>query len=138
MRLPNYLRLNKVDYPEETKPVIDRLAGSLNPSIESLYNLANNRISLSDNIACVVKDIIVIVGSDGIPLTSIGIALGTTVQKVLGSQVLYALNQTSDTVYPTAQPFITFTQNGSTFEVDHIAGLPANNQFLLKVVVYAT
>lgn len=138
MKLPNYLRINKADYPEETKPVIDRLAGTLNPGIESLYNLSNNRISLIDNVACVVKDITVTVGSDGIPLTFTGIALGTIVQKVLGAEVIYALNQTTAAVYPTAQPFITFTQNGSTFEVNHVAGLPANNQFLLRVVVYAT
>jgi hypothetical protein len=114
------------------------LAGTLNPGVEALYNLSNNRISLSDNIACIVKDVTVTVGSDGIPLTSTGIALGSTVQKALGSQVLLALNQTSTTVFPTAQPFITFTQNGTTFEINHIAGLPANNQFLLRVVVYAT
>lgn len=138
MKLPSFLRLNKGDYDEENREVVGKMADSLNPSIEPLYNLANNRISLIDNVACVVKDITVTVGSDGIPLTATGIALGTIVQKVLGSEVIYALNQTSATVYPTAQPFITFTQNGSTFEVNHVAGLPANNQFLLRVVVYAT
>lgn len=137
MRLPGFLRLNKGDYPEDVKPTIDRLAGSLNPSIESLFNLGNNRISLNDNIACVVRDITVSVNAAGIPTSSTGIALGSIVQSVLGATVILAENQTNSAVFTTAQPFITFIQNGTTFEVRHISGLPANNQFLLRVVVWA-
>lgn len=136
MKLPSYLRLNKVDYPEESKPIIDRLAGTLNVGIESLYNLANNRISLRDNVACVVKDITVMVGADGVPLAFTGISLGSIVQTVIGSTVILAQNETTATNYPTAQPFVTFTQNGTTFEINHISGLPAGDQFLVRIVVW--
>lgn len=136
MKLPNFLRLNKGDYDEENREVVGKMAESLNPSIEPLYNLANNRISLRDNIACVVKDVTVSVDSSGVPVTSTGIALGTSIQTAIGSDVIFAQNQTSTTVFPTAKPFITFTQNGTTFEIKQIAGLPASNQFLLRIVVW--
>ncbi len=136
MKLPNFLRLNKGDYPAESRGIIDKLAGSLNIAIESLYNLANNRISKRDNINCVVRDITVIVDSFGIPTTSVGIFLGNIVTKVDGASVDFAENQTNASVYPNAAPFITYTQNGQTFQINHIAGLPANNQFLLRVTVW--
>lgn len=136
MKLPNFLRLNKSDYPEASREIIDKLAGSLNIAIESLYNLANNRISKRDNMNCVVKDIVVTVDALGIPTSSTAIALGTIVQKVDGASVDMAINQTSPNIFPSAAPFISFTQNGQTFIVNHIAGLPANNEFLLRVTVW--
>ena len=137
MKLPNFLRVNKGDYKEENREVVGKMADSLNPSIESLYTLANNRITFADNMASVVKDITVIVDSQGFPVSATAIALNANVKKVLGSQVWAAVNQTDTNVYPTAQPFITFTQNGTSFEVNHIAGLPANYQFVLTVVIMA-
>lgn len=91
---------------------------------------------MRDNIACVVKDVTVSVDASGFPLVPTGIALGSLIQTAIGASVILALNQTNSNVYATAQPFITFTQNGNTFEIDHIAGLPANNSFLLRVVVW--
>lgn len=136
MKTPNYLRINKGDYPEESRDIIDKLGGTLNPGIEALFLLANNRISLKDNIACVVKDVTLIVDSGGIPTSATGIALNSLIQTVIGAQVIFAQNQTSSTVFPTAQPFISYVQNSQTFEIKQIAGLPANNQFLIRVVVY--
>lgn len=136
MKLPSYLRINKADYPEESRAIVDRLASSLNIGIESLFNLGNNRISLPDNVACVVKDVTLTVNSLGVPVTASGIALGSTIQTVLGSTVIRAENQTDSTVFPTAQPFVTYTQNGTTYEIDHVAGIPANYQFLLRIVVW--
>lgn len=136
MKLPNFLRINKGDYPVESRNIIDKLAGSLNIAIESLYNLANNRITKRDNLACVVKDVFVTVDALGIPTSPTAIALGTIVQKVDSADVGFAQNQTSPNVFPIATPFITWTQNGQTFEINHIAGLPANNEFLLRVTVW--
>jgi hypothetical protein len=85
--------------------------------------------------AAVIKDVVVTVDSNGFPLSPTGISLGAIVPKAIGSDVIFAQNQTNPDVYPTAKPFVSFTQNGQVFEIDHIAGLPANNQFLLRIEV---
>lgn len=136
MKLPNNLRINKTDYPEESRDIVDKLAASLNPSIDALFNLGNNRVSLKDNVFCVVNNVTVTVDDTGAPTTSTGISIGSTVKTVLGSTVLAAQNQTNSNVYPTAQPFISFTQNGSTFVLNNVAGLPTNNKFTLTIVVW--
>lgn len=138
MKLPNYLRINKEDYPAESKLIIDRLGGSLNPGIEALFNALNNRLTVGDNMAAVIKDVIVTVDANGFPLTPTGIALGNLVPRANGSKVILAINQTDPNVYPAGAPFVSFTQNGQTFEIDHIAGLPANYQFLLRIEVQST
>lgn len=137
MILPSFLRINKGDYPQESRNIVDRLAGSLNIAIESLFNLANRRISLRDNIACKVVDITLTVDANGFPLNPSIITLDQFVPIADGSYVEFARNLTNRLVYPTGQPFISFTQNGSQFEINHVTGLPANNQFLLRVIIWA-
>lgn len=136
MILPSFKRIYKEDFKKEDQELIERLSGNLNIAIETLFQLANHRISLPDNAAAVVKDVQVKVDSSGNPTSGVGIALGDTIKIAIGTQVILALNQTNSTVYPTAQPFITFTQNGSNVIINNVAGLPADNTFLLRVVVW--
>jgi hypothetical protein len=136
MILPSYKRLNKSDYPKENQDLVDRLANSLNIGLESLYQLGNHNISLKDNMLSVTRDITVTVDSTGKPTTSTAIVLGNNVTQPIGTIVLLAINQTNSSIYPTGAPFISFTQTGTNIVVNNITGLPANNQFLLRVVVF--
>jgi len=136
MKLPGFKRLNKQDYAQEFKDLVDRLSVSLNIGLEVLYTLGNNNISLTDNIFCTIKDITIIVDSAGIPLNPTSIGLTNNVQIAKGTHIMFAENQTNSTIYPTGAPFITFIQNGTSIIIKHITGLPANNQFLLRVVVW--
>lgn len=135
MKLPGFKRLNKNDYAKEFKDLVDRLSVSLNIGIETLYTLANNNISLADNTLCDIKEFTVSVDSSGIPKSSLSIPL-SKVTKVIGTEVIFGQNQTNSNIYATGQPFITYTQNGSSLTINQIAGLPADNVFLLRTVIY--
>jgi hypothetical protein len=135
VKLPSFKRLISTDYPKEFKQLIDLIAVSLNNGIEVLYQTLNNQITLRDNIKCTIKDITLSVDSSGKPINTISILLNTST-KVEGSQIILALNQVNSSVYVTSNPFITGSQNGNSFIINNISGLQANQQYLLRVVVY--
>jgi hypothetical protein len=137
MRLPSFKRIIKTDYVEEFQNLVDTLASSLNVGIDNLYLALNKNLSLSDNVKCTIKDVTVTVNSSGIPIASTGFLLDFD-GKCIGVQVLKYDNLTNSTTYPTTGVSIAWTQQNKSIVINHIAGLPANNQFLLKVVAYAS
>lgn len=137
MNLPTFKRLNKQDYKENDRDLVDRLSVSLNIGIETLYQLANKRISLADNIQAVIRTFEIRVNADGIPVSgTTNLSVGTTLTSIVGVTVLRAQNTENSTIYPTGSPFISFTQNGNSIDINHIAGLPANNTFQLTIVIW--
>ena len=139
MKLPNFKRLNVVDYTEDQQALVEKLAASLNIGIDSVYIALANRLTYSDNFSATQKTFQVTVDSSGIPLTPVSFKLNTNssvTPRITGAQVLQAVNQTNSTVYPTATPFLSYVQNGLNVNINHIAGLPANNVFELTVVVH--
>lgn len=136
MRLPNFKRLYEIDYDEQFKPLISKLANSLNIGIETLYDALNKKITLKDNISCTVKDITVELNSSGIPKSNVSFTLDTVSSRVIGITVLRAENNTNSNVYPSSAPFITYQQNTNTIIITHISGLQADNQYTLSVVAY--
>lgn len=132
MKLPGFRRLNTADYPKEFKKLIDIISVSLNNGIEVLYEAFNNQITLRDNIAGTVKDITVTVDASGTPIQGGAFVLDTNT-KVDGITVLSAANQTNTAVFPTSAPFITGTQNNTTFNISNISGLQANQSYLMRI-----
>lgn len=135
MKLPSFRRLFTSDYPKEFKKLIDILSVSLNNGIEVLYEALNNQVTLRDNVSCTVKDITLTVDSNGRPTQGGAFVLDTN-NKVDGVTVLSAANQTNTAVYPTSQPFITGTQNNTTYTINNISGLQANQSYTLRVVAW--
>jgi len=141
MKLPNFKRLYESDFPEEDQELIQILASSLNVDLENIYLALSKRLSLLDNIQCTVKTITTAVNAGGIPLDATSFKInkegGTqAVTKIIGCTVYAAKNTTNNQVFPTATPFISFSQNEDTITIDHIAGLPENNIFQLTVVAF--
>lgn len=137
MLLPNFKRIVKSDYPKEYQDLVDRLAGSINIGFELLYNLTNGRIS-SDNLAVVTRDIIIAVDAAGIPLSPTNVSLNNNVRTVTGARVILAQNQTNTNTYPISAPFISFFQNGTSVQIQHVTGLQPGNQYLLRVELQGT
>lgn len=137
MLLPTFKRLTKQDYKEDDRDLVDRLSVSLNIGIETLYQLANKRISLTDNIAAVVKSFEIRVNAQGTPISGVtNVSVGTTLTSIVGTTILRAQNTENSSIYPTGSPFISFTQNGNSIDINNVAGLPANNTFLLTIVIW--
>lgn len=142
MKLPTFKTIRKEDYPDKItedvsfKGIIERIGFSVNNSIQTLVELANNKISLQDNVLCVVKTITIQVDTNGIPLNQTLIALGFVVQKAIGTQVINYVNNTDSNIKPTSGIQLGFTQIGSNVRIDHVAGLQAGYNYSLTVVVY--
>jgi len=141
MKLPSFKRLYESDFSEEDQELIKTLASSYNGDMENIYLALSKRISLLDNIQCTVKIISTSVDSNGIPLDSTSFKIskqgGTQVAtKIIGCPVFAAVNLTNNQVYPTAAPFISFSQNEDIITINHIAGLPANNVFQITLIAY--
>lgn len=135
-KLPNFKRIFKTDYDQKDQDLVEKLAVTINNGFELLYNQNNRGIDLSNNLACTVRSIEVIVNSSGIPTAGTGFTIDTSGQ-IKGTQVLRAVNLTNSSVYPTSAPFISFTQDNKTITINHIAGLPANNKFSITLVAWA-
>jgi hypothetical protein len=133
MKLASYRRIITKDFATEDQELIEQLGSTINDSFNSVYSILNKRVNLTDNIAATVKEIIVIVDSDGIPTSLVRFTVDVpnvpVVQVICGR----ARNITNPTTYPTAAPFISFTQNGNTVIINHITGLAANQQWRLIV-----
>lgn len=137
MKLPSFRRLFKGDYPEKEQGLVDRLSVSLNNGIDVLYNALNNNLSLADNVLCTVKDIQLKVDSSGNPAATSGFSVGFS-GKALGVIVLRAVNQTNNSIYPTAAPFVSFSQTSSLITINNITGLQTGSTWLLTVVAFGT
>lgn len=135
MKLPSFRRLFSSDYPKQFQSLIDILSVSLNNGIDVLYNALNNNLSLRDNINATVRDITVTVDANGNPNTSSAFTLNTS-NKVDGVIVISAINQVDSRVYPTSGVFISGAQSGKVYNINNIAGLQANQQYIIRAVAF--
>lgn len=134
MRLPGFKRLNKSDFSEEYKDLIETLSVSLNVGIETLHTALNKQLTFRDNIKSTVKEIEVNVNSSGIPKVQTIFNVDIAGQ-IDGLWVIRSENLTSPTVYPSSGVHISYTQSNNLITVNHVAGLPSDNRFKLKVLI---
>lgn len=135
MRIGLFKRLVRTDYSDEYQTLIDQLGVSLNNTVESLVNIVSKNVSLSDNIACTIKDIEVTVDANGTPKEAITINTDkSTITAVICGR---ANNLTNSNIYPNSGIQISYTQSGSKININNIAGLQANNIYSLRIVIFA-
>jgi hypothetical protein len=138
VKLPSFRRIFTQDFSEDYKDLIEKLSTTLNNGIEILYNLGNKNITLSDNISCTVKDIQLIVDSSGTPKNTTSFILDETVKtrQVIGVTVLDVQNLTNSANLPSSQPFVSWTQSSGNVIINKIKGLPAGDNFRIRLVAY--
>lgn len=136
-KLPSFKRIFYTDFPKDYQSLVEQLSYTINQGFDALFNALNNNLTLNDNLAVTVKDITVSVNATGTPTSSTGFTVSNS-NTIAGVQVIKATNNTNPTIYPTSGVFITYTQSGNLITINNIAGLPANNQFTLRVVAYLT
>lgn len=134
-KLSSYKRIITNDYPAEDKKFIEKLASPINDSFNELYFATNGRLSIQENLFCTVKLIDVTVDSNGVPTTSTTFTLDKQ-SPVLGVQVIYAINQTNTAIYPTTQPFISFSPVTNGILINHISGLQANQRYSIRLIAW--
>lgn len=141
MKLSGYKYIYENDFKPEERELIRKLANSLNVGIENVYLALNNRLTLADNIQGTFKQIDITLDSNGLPTDTTGFQLdrqgGTqVVPNVQGILVLRAENLVSTTVFPTATPLISFSQDNEFLQINHVSGLPAGYTFRLTLMAF--
>lgn len=135
MKLSNFKRIISTDFEEQYQSLIERLGRSLNDGIDGLYFALANKLTFEDNFLATVKDVEVTVGTNGNPINRTSILLNNGLP-VKGAFVIGATNRTNAAAYPTAAPFISFTQNGTTLFIDNVTGLQPNNRYVIRFIAF--
>lgn len=137
MKVPLYRRIYKTDYPDDQQTLVEKMALSINNGFDVLYDLINNKLTLQDNFNGTVKDITIILDANGTPTDTSSFALSSN-SRIIGVQVLKAVNLTNNTTYPTQAPFISFTQTERGITINNVTGLQAGNRWQLTVMAYGS
>lgn len=137
MKLPTYKRLQTADFDTEYKELIDGLGFSVNDGIGVLFDALNRKVSLKDNIAASVKDVELSVDSAG-QVVNGGIFNVDIPGPYLGLEIMKADNLTNSAIYPTAAPWATWNVVTNGIQIIHVSGLPAKNNFKLRVLIWGT
>jgi len=135
MKLPNFKRLVKADYAKEFHSLIEPLSFSINNGIEVLYQTLNKAVSLKDNIACTVKEVLIEVDETGAPKVRTVFYLDSP-NRILGISVLNVLHIKNPTITPTSGIFVSFTQENKAVTLTLVKGLPANERFNVTLVAF--
>lgn len=135
-KLTSYKRINTGDFDEEYQKLIEKLAAPINYSFNELYFALNGRLDLRSNFASGFKEFDVIVDATGRPVntTIVGLSAGGP---ILGLSVIGAVNQSNTSVYPTGQPFISYTQVENGVLINNITGLQPNNRYTIRVIAWS-
>lgn len=125
-------KINIVDFSTEAREDIAKLARSLNPFFDDIERAFRKGLSVVDNLPFEYLTFTAEVDAFGVPKKAI--VLNTSLTNVQGMCIIEAIARDGIS-YPTAAPFITRAANGNSIVVKHIAGLPANVIFTIKVMV---
>lgn len=125
------------DFDSQYSGLLSRLSGALNTGIEVLYQVLNNNITFTDNIACTVADVSVQVDSSGKIVGTSSFKLNNT-QPVKGVLVIQCTNNSSANAAPTGGVFVTFAtntnNNNNNLSITNVTGLVAGNKYTLRVI----
>lgn len=133
MRLQGYRRLFTADFSEDNQNLVNQLSSSINPAFDNIQAVLNKNVSFSDNIAGTVKDIDLIVGSNGIPNSSTSFKLDTNssvTMLLVGNQT----NLTNPNNYPTSGVTVSWSQTQNGITINHVTGITPNETWRLRVV----
>lgn len=126
-RIPDLRLLKKEDFDGKDQRLIEQLAFPINNFMQQVVNVFKNGVDFT-NLNQQIITITVSVDSSGVPVNTIQLK-NTLTTKIIGMVCINAINQSSTIRFPSAQPFVSFTQNNSQnntlITVNNISGLSA-------------
>lgn len=134
MKLNNVRQIRAEDFPDELQQPMAQLGAILNSFMQEVVELSDNRIDFENRVEN-IKTVEFTVDASGKPILNNKIA--TDKSSIRGTQVISAINLTNPNIFPTEQPFISYTVLGGGFiQVNNIRGLQANNKYRLTIIIY--
>lgn len=133
-KISNYKRITYEDYSEESAEMMEDLSDILNPFMREVTDAINGNLDF-ENLDQNTIEFQVSVDSSGKPNNN---KLNVQKSSVKGMTVISARNLSNSSVYANGQPFISFspTTTQNVITINNISNLPANNTFLLTIIVY--
>jgi hypothetical protein len=134
MKVQSFKRISTDNISAEYKQLAEKLAYSINPFAEDVVTALDGRLSIAENLNQSYKEITVQVNSSGVPIQATQIKSDIT-GRAKGMNIEFIENQTNINVFPTAAPFITWTENEGIITVRHITGLQTGNKWKLRLLI---
>jgi hypothetical protein len=135
MKINTFKRIIKEEFKEDQREMIDKIAYAVNPFAEEVIKALSNNLTVADNLAQKFRDVTVEVDATGTPKQPLLFKTNLTTN-CLGILTMKAVNLTNPTTYPTGYPFLSFTELNNILTINNITGLPANNKFTLRLLLY--
>jgi len=133
-KLNNSTQIKSEDYDEDYSELVDQLAETLNPFMQEVVEMADDRIDFENRVE-VLKTVEITVDSAGKP--TLNDKINVEKSGIRGITVIRTYNLTNVSGYPTGTPWISYTNlGGTTIRVDNITGLLANNKYQLTLIIY--
>lgn len=120
-RVPDLRLIKKEDFDGKDQRLIEKLAFPVNNFMQQVVNVFKNGVDFN-NLNQQVITLTVAVDASGAPVNIIQFK-STLSTKVQGAICINAVNQSSTIRFPSAQPFISFTQNNTIVTINNISGL---------------
>lgn len=128
-------KIRTEDFPAEMAETISKLGGIYNNFVDQVTQVLNGGIDYTNLTRQVVSlDVTINAAGALINPPNIKYTLGGKIQ---GINVLSAINLVNSSIYPIAQPFVSFTINGQFVVVLNVAGLQNGSQYRLVVELIA-
>ena len=124
--LPDVRRLNREDF-KDAPSWLDPMLNVLNSFMDSVYNIMDRNVSLTNNLNCQIATINVTTDNSG---NIAPLKLKTTIRgRAIGMSVIRVLSDDTSI----QSPFISYTQNENIISINNVAGL--NNDTKYKMIV---
>jgi len=138
-KLDNLRRLMVEDFKKDERSLISRLSEILNPFMSQIINSYKNNLTL-DNLNQEIITFDIIVDANGNPSNAAATVIKKQLKlklnrRVQGIWVINAKNQTTSTNYPTAAPFIDFSQSQNLLQINKINGLQNAEEYKLTAII---
>lgn len=137
MKIPQYRRIYTDDFEDDEQKLVEKLSSSINNGFDILYDLVNKKLTFKDNFNGTIKDITVVLNSSGIPTGNNSFSLDSD-SRIVGLQVIKAINLTNSDIFPTAAPFVSFTQTERGVTINNVTGLQSGDKWQLTVQAYGS
>lgn len=135
MKVPTFKRLNKNDYPEEFRDLIEKLSFIINDGFDVVYTALDGRISPENQLE-IIKDATLQVNDDGIPQARINCTFtGSRIKKAVGCLVINVANVNNPVLYPDSGVTASWVQEGESITITHLTGLQPNTPWQVRFLI---
>ena len=128
MKIQRPNRINSDSVDDESKLAVDTVAAASNIFMEQTYTAIMGLLGVNDNLNMEFKTFDIIVNASGIPSPTVSFKSKLS-GKVVGLTVIRAF-----LANPTAQPFLSFTENNGIVTINHTSGLTDGVKYQLTVL----